>query len=353
MHNKEKLMSIDTNYGYYSKQMSDILKKVEYNCKERKADFFDEKLFQSLNSKMKTVDIRAKEVEFQTNNLNNLVRDFNNEMAYHVREINKMDDERFQSLLDSLNQINVFQTNFDMNNKYDTNNFNEGVENIKNQESSPKNWEKLDTYSSQVFDELMTKEDVQMHEINPEEEEKYLKVIQGYVDRIEDEIIDFTEFENKLMNVKINRYLLVTILNKQEDHKLKSERHYQNMSKMINCLLKGCNKNDDSDFLKCIITNASKLYYDVEETDDAVIRTYVTEGIRKNKIWDNTAIWGKAIFKDFRDIIRKFKIPEEQKKDVNKDEVLRNVLFNRLMFYIDKLSYFDMYKDQLNKIITR
>jgi hypothetical protein len=63
-----------------------------------------------------------------------------------------------------------------------------------------------------------------------------------------------------------------------------------------------------------------------------------------NKIWDNSAIWGKAIFKDFRDIIKKFKIPEDQQKDVNKDEVLRNVLFNRFMFYIDKLSYFDMYR---------
>jgi hypothetical protein len=163
------------------------------------------------------------------------------------------------------------------------------------------------------------------------------------MERLDKDGIDFAEFE-KLMNVKINRYLLVKILNKRTDHCLKNERNYDNMSKLINCLLKGCNKNDDSDYLKCIITNAYKFYYDVEEGDDVIIRTCVTEGIRKNKIWDNSAIWGKAIFKDFRDIIKKFKIPEDQQKDVNKDEVLRNVLFNRFMFYIDKLTYFDMYR---------
>jgi predicted nucleic acid-binding Zn-ribbon protein len=172
MHNKEKLMSIDTNYGYYSKQMSDILKKIEYNSKDRNVDFYDEKLFHSLNSKMKTVDIRAKEVEFQTNSLNNLITEFNEEMVYHVKEINEMEDERFQSLLDSLNQMNVFQTNYEMNNKYDTNNFNEGVGDIKKCEVKTEVFKQIDTYTSQVFDELMTKEDYDMHGISQEEENK-------------------------------------------------------------------------------------------------------------------------------------------------------------------------------------
>lgn len=155
------------------------------------------------------------------------------------------------------------------------------------------------------------------------------------------------------MNTKINRYCFVTLLNKSDDLSLPNEEAYKRLAKLVMSFLKGCNKNDDSDFLKTIITIASKIYYDVEETDEAVIRTFLTEGIRKNTIWDNGNIWGKAIFKDFRDIIRKFKIPEGQEKDYDKDTVLRNVLFNRLLFYVNNLSYFDMDSNQLLMICNK
>jgi hypothetical protein len=211
---------------------------------------------------------------------------------------------------------------------------------------------KLDMYNSAFFDELITSEDVKMHEVDQEEEAKLEKTIQEYVDSISSTSISFSKFD-ELMDSKINRYLFTTILNKTKDFDLQNETRYKNMSKLINCLLKGCHRNDDSDYLKCIVTNASKFYYDVEEADDAVIRTYATEGIRKNKIWDNAPLWGKAIFKDFRDILRKFKIPEDQEKEVDKDQVLRNVLFNRFIFYIEKLAYFDMEADEIEKIISK
>lgn len=98
---------------------------------------------------------------------------------------------------------------------------------------------------------------------------------------------------------------------------------------------------------------AGRLHYDVQETEDAVIRTSLTEAIRRNNIWDNADIWGKAIFKDFRDIIRKFKIPDGQEGDFNKEDILRNVLFNRLNFYISNLVYFDMDGNTLTMMCNR
>lgn len=110
-HGKEKLIGIDTNYNHYSKQLSDALKKVEYNSKERTADFYDEKLFYSLNSKMKSVDIRAKEVNSQTQELNILVENYKTEMEKKVKELEKMEEDRVHAITDALNQINIFQTN--------------------------------------------------------------------------------------------------------------------------------------------------------------------------------------------------------------------------------------------------
>jgi len=357
---KEKLISIDSNYSHHSKQFSDALKRMEYNNKDRKTDFYNEKLFYSLNSKMKTVDIRAKGVDSQTQELNILVENYKTEMARQVKGLKEMEEDRVQALMDALNQMNIFQTNWDMNNKYDSNNFNEVVENISTADTvkeymdlfDPTPLTKIDTYQSQVFDELLTNEDIKMHSISEEEEAKLSQILQKFIDKIDTEEINFTEFQ-ELMHTKINRYLLVSILTKWENPCLPNMRSYDNMSKLINYWLKGCHKNDDSDYLKCIITIASRLYFDEEEADDAVIRTYITEGIRKNKIWDDSAIWGKAIFKDFRDILRKFKIPKDQENEVNRDEVLRNVLFNRFFYYIDKLSYFDMDKNILLTMVER
>lgn len=333
---------------------------MEYNNKDRKTDFYNEKLFYSLNSKMKTVDIRAKGVDSQTQELNILVENYKTEMARQVKGLKEMEEDRVQALMDALNQMNIFQTNWDMNNKYDSNNFNEVVENISTADTvkeymdlfDPTPLTKIDTYQSQVFDELLTNEDIKMHSISEEEEAKLSQILQKFIDKIDTEEINFTEFQ-ELMHTKINRYLLVSILTKWENPCLPNMRSYDNMSKLINYWLKGCHKNDDSDYLKCIITISSRLYFDEEEADDAVIRTYITEGIRKNKIWDNSAIWGKAIFKDFRDILRKFKIPKDQENEVNRDEVLRNVLFNRFFYYIDKLSYFDMDKNILLTMAER
>jgi len=95
-HGKEKLISIDANYNHYSNQLSDVLRKIEYNCKDRKANFYDEKQFYSLNSKMKTVDIRAKELDSQTRELNELISNYKKEMDTQVKGIQDMEDERVQ-----------------------------------------------------------------------------------------------------------------------------------------------------------------------------------------------------------------------------------------------------------------
>lgn len=252
-----------------------------------------------------------------------------------------------------------------MNNKYDSNNFNEGVENIVTTDTiegfknicHEMDLTKLDMYNFHPYDELMTSEDIEMHEIPATKEAEHQSQVQTYIDKALSLSATFDSKEldvfTDMMNVKINRYCFVTTLSKLPSFSLPNENSYKSMAKLIMAFLRSCNKNDDSDFLKSIITISSKLYYDIEENDDAVIRTHITEGIRKNKIWDNCALWGKAIFKDFRDIIRKFKIPKHQEQEFDKAEVLRNVLFNRLMFYVDHLAYFDMPGHQLLTLVNR
>ncbi|CAI2383917.1 unnamed protein product [Moneuplotes crassus] len=359
-HAKEKLISIDSNYSHYSQQLSDILKKMGYDSIDRKSDFFDDKLFYSLNSKMKTVDIRAKEVENQTNELNKLVSSYKTDMESKIHDLEEMEDERIQGIIDALNQMNIFQTNCDMNNKYDCNHFYQTVENIKTDQTvmeykalfDPAPMLNIQTFKFKLYDELITKSDIEMDSIAEPEEAQHKGKIMKFVSNISSDELDFSEFE-KLMSVKLNRYLFVSIMNKYIPKSLPCKKSYNNLSTLFNYCLKGCNRNDDADYLKCILSSSSKIYFDEEEEEDSVIRTYVTEGIRRNKIWDNCAIWGKAIFKDFRDILVKFKIPKEQEREVDKDEVLRNIFFNRLRYYVEKLVYFDMDKKLLLKIIEK
>lgn len=128
-----------------------------------------------------------------------------------------------------------------MNNKYDSNNFNEVVENISTADTvkeymdlfDPTPLTKIDTYQSQVFDELLTNEDIKMHSISEEEEAKLSQILQKFIDKIDTEEINFTEFQ-ELMHTKINRYLLVSILTKWENPCLPNMRSYDNMSKLIN-----------------------------------------------------------------------------------------------------------------------
>jgi len=314
---------------------------------------------------MKSANSRSKELETKTADLNSQIAKYREWMQEGIQEFEKMEKDRLESLIACLNQINVFETNCDMNNKYDANNFNEEVGNIETEHVifeykkllKEIDLTKIDTYEYHAYDELMTSEDMEMHAIDTDTEQEYKIEIQKFISKAispgtpleQQEICNFSE----LMNTKIYRYLFVSCLNALENHQLEGEKCFTDMGKLVQAFLKGCNKNNDSDFLKCILTICCKLHYDVEEEDDAVMRTYLTEGIRKNKIWDNSTIWIKAIFKNFREIVRKFKIPKDQEFKLNEDEILRNVLFNRLLFYVGHLSYFDMDAMELDTICTR
>jgi hypothetical protein len=321
---KQKLTNLENDYIHHSKEFSEILKKIEYTNKTRTIDFYDERLFKSMNSKMKLVSEKAREVKSKTEEQNILISKFRERMEIGIKDFEEMEDQRVQSIIDSLNEMNIFQTNCEMNNKYDSNNFNEEVEHIEI-EDAVFEYKKLlkeiklidmGSYQFQPYDELITEEDIEMHEISQEKENEYKDEIIRFINSCTTNPKEITSKEidkfAEMMNVKINRYLFANSLSKLASFELPGEKCYSNLTKLVMAFLKGCNKNDDSDFLKSMLTSCSKLYYDVEEEEDAVIRTHITEGIRKNRIWDNPSIWGKAIFKDFRDIIRKFRIPEDQ-----------------------------------------
>lgn len=108
---KEKLVGADTVYLSHSKQLTDSLKKLEYNSKNRVVNFYDDKLFSTLNYRMKVADQKAKELEVKTDTLNDMIAEFQKDMDEGIKDLESMEDERIQSIIDSLNQMNVFQTN--------------------------------------------------------------------------------------------------------------------------------------------------------------------------------------------------------------------------------------------------
>ena len=376
---REKLVDSDCNYMYQSKAMSNVVSKIGFNSKLQSEVFFDSELFSSLNSKMKNVDKRAKDLTLKTDNINKIIDEYKENITENVKELETMENERLQSILDSLYQINVYQTNCDMNNKYDANNFNEVIDNVDTKDCSQefaklcndKELFYIDTYNFKPFDELISEDDVVMDKISEDKEKALSQKVEYFINQcrtqIEEEkepslekpdskLSSFSEEDKtkftELMNEKINRYNFIKTLTKCENTALSKKEDFEKFSILIKIFLKCCDRKEDSDYLKSILTISNKFFYDIEE-DDAVIRTYITEGIRDNKIWDNYNLWGKAIFKDFRDIMRKFKIPKEHENDLDKDDILRNVLFNRLMFYIDKLTYFDMKPKHLRVISKR
>uniref|UniRef100_A0A7S3JL75 Uncharacterized protein n=1 Tax=Euplotes harpa TaxID=151035 RepID=A0A7S3JL75_9SPIT len=204
----------------------------------------------------------------------------------------------------------------------------------------------IDGYHFRPYDELMTKEDFLLHQIDDADERRALVSVQSFIDKctaetFQSESLDKHAF-SELMDSKLYRYCFVTSLKKLDVYQLPNEECFEGVAFLVMAFLRGCNKNDDCDYLRSIIDLAEKLHYDVEESEDAIVRTSLTEAIRRTSIWDNAAIWEKAIFKDFRDIIVKFKLPEDQHGQVNKDEVLKDVLFSRLDYYVSKLAYFEM-----------
>ena len=240
---KEKLINGDLTYLDNSRSLEEALKKIQFNAKERDIDFFNDKLFSSLNYRMKATDKQAKELKEATDNLNRQISEYKSFVKEGVKDLEAMENERMQVLIDSLNQINVFQTNCEMNDKYDANNFNETVENIKTDDciSAHKNLcnevdlTKLDSYNFQPYDELLSKDDYEMNDIDPETEKDCYNKIKAFVDDLNSDIETF----NELMLVKLNRYCFMSILNKFENPCLKDEKQYNHISKLIMAFLKG------------------------------------------------------------------------------------------------------------------
>ena len=359
---KERILKDDAKYTKESKGLQDAVEKCQFNQKDRTVDLFDDKLFERLHRKIKDADSKAKELSESTNNLNDIVSKYKKTVQEKVEALKKLEEQRIKSMVDALNQINIYQTNWDMNNKYDSNNFNETVEGI-NTEATIENYRKLwkeidlysiDTYFFRPFDELASKDDFYLSQIDEVKENEIKAKINEFINKwtsenFSKENINIDEF-NELMNDKVWRFWFVNFLLKQDSFELSNESSFNGIGILVNSFLKACCKNDDSEYLRNILNLWSKYYFDVKDGEDWVIRTHLSEAIRGNEILNDPIIWTKAIVRDFRDIIKVFKLPEGQTEEVDKETILRNVLFNRLYFYISNLSYFEMNSADLTKI---
>lgn len=276
-----------------------------------------------------------------------------------------MEEERIRVMVDALNQINIFQTNHDMNNKYDSNNFNESVEGIvcepmaESYRSMLKENDisNIDTYSFQPFDELASKDDFYLSQIDSQIEDDFKLKVKVFIDQwftqnFESKNSNINEF-NELMNDKVCRFSFINLLIKRDNFELDNENCFNGIGQLINSFLNACYKNNDFEYLRSVLTLCNKFYYDVKESEDWVIRTHLSETIRGNSILNDSIIWTKAIIRDFRDIIKVFKLPEDQSENVDKETILLNVLFNRVNFYIYNLSYLEMDPAELSSIYNK
>ena len=86
---KQQLLNADSAYSLQSKSFSEAISKIEFNTKERTVDFLDEKLFISLNTKMRLTDSKAKELIDSTENLNKLITEYKLSMRDGMKELEK------------------------------------------------------------------------------------------------------------------------------------------------------------------------------------------------------------------------------------------------------------------------
>lgn len=206
---------------------------------------------------MKLTDSKAKELQEKTLSLNKQIEEYRRAMEKSLKDLEAAEDNRVQTMIDALNQMNIFQTNCDMNNKYDSNNFYQNVEEINVDETKEEfkrmcaeaDLYSIDTYAFHPFDELMSKDDYLLHKLEDSKEKEHRRDIKAFIDQCRQ--ADFNpddlhreEFK-ELMNSKVNRFCFVSILQNLDSYELPNENCFKGMACLVGSFLKGCNIHSD------------------------------------------------------------------------------------------------------------
>lgn len=85
----------------------------------------------TMSDRMRKTEEKARKFKKTINDLNTFTMNYKKKMRHNFQDLIQSETDWLQQTIDALNKLLIFQTNFDMNNKYDTNGFADLINEIK------------------------------------------------------------------------------------------------------------------------------------------------------------------------------------------------------------------------------
>lgn len=85
----------------------------------------------TMSERMRKTEEKARKFKKTIHELNTFTMNYKKKMRHNFTDLIQSEKDRLQQTIDALNKLLIFQTNFDMNNKYDTNGFADLINEIK------------------------------------------------------------------------------------------------------------------------------------------------------------------------------------------------------------------------------
>ncbi len=96
-----------------------------------KNNSYKSRVFSNMNNKMRLTEERARDLKETVFAMNSFKANYKRKMKTNFETMMKVEEQRHQEKVDALNKLLIFQTNCDMNVKYDTNGFADIVNEVK------------------------------------------------------------------------------------------------------------------------------------------------------------------------------------------------------------------------------
>ena len=129
---------------------------------EYSPEFYKVRLFNAIGAKLLPSEEKAKECVEMNNYINKLIEEYMERIQKFRTEFENLQKLKHQAIIDAINRIIIFETNWDMNNKYDTKGMADQVE-ILNKANFDFNISSLEIQQIDTF------------EYSPEDELRYLE----------------------------------------------------------------------------------------------------------------------------------------------------------------------------------
>lgn len=135
------------DYSSFSKQAT------EYS-----PEFYKVRLFNLIGAKLIPSEDKVKECAEMNDSINKLIEEYTDSFHKFCADVEELQALKTRAIIDAINRIIIFETNWDMNNKYDTKGMADQVEILNKKQFefkvSPSEVHKLDPFTFEPEDEL-------------------------------------------------------------------------------------------------------------------------------------------------------------------------------------------------------